>query len=46
MVFVAQRIGFVRGDDCTEVLRLADETSRMLVGLRISIAKRERKPLG
>jgi four helix bundle protein len=45
MVFVAQRLGFVRPDDCIDGLRLADETSRMLTGLRASIAKRNRKPL-
>jgi four helix bundle protein len=46
MVFVAQRLEFVRAPDCIEALRLADETSRMLAGLRLSIAKRNRKPLG
>jgi four helix bundle protein len=40
MVFVAQRLGFVRTEDCIDALRLADETSRMLTGLRISIARR------
>ena len=45
MVFVSQRLGFVRAGDCIEALRLADETSRMLAGLRSSIAKRDRKPL-
>jgi len=44
MVFVAQRLGFVSPADCSEVLRLADETSRMLTGLRLSIGKRNRKP--
>ena len=44
MVFVAQRLGFVRPADCTESLRLADETSRMLAGLLVSIRKRNRKP--
>ena len=43
MVFVAQRLGFVSPGDCTEALRLADETSRMLAALRVSIAKRNRK---
>ena len=46
MVFVAQRLGFVSAADCIEALRLADETSRMLAGLRVSIAKRNRKPIG
>jgi four helix bundle protein len=46
MVFVAQRLGFVRAPECIEALRLADETSRMLAGLRLSIAKRNRGPLG
>jgi four helix bundle protein len=45
MVFVAQRLGFVHAEDCIEALRLADETSRMLTGLRVSIAKRNRKSL-
>ena len=45
MLFVAQRLEFVRAPDCTEALRLADEASRMLAGLRASIAKRNRKPL-
>lgn len=40
MVLVAQRLGFVGAADCTEALRLADETSRMLAGLRVSIARR------
>ena len=40
MVFVAQRLALVSAADCTEALRLADETSRMLAGLRVSIAKR------
>ena len=40
MVFVAQRLRFVGAADCVEALRLADETSRMLAGLRVSIAKR------
>ena len=44
MVFVAQRLGFVTAADCTEALRLADETSRMLAGLRVSIAKRLSTP--
>ena len=42
MVFVAQRLGFVSPPDCTQALSLADETSRMLIGLRGSIAKRTR----
>ena len=46
MVFVAQRLGLVRADDCIPALRLADETSRMLTGLRLSIRKRNRTPLG
>ena len=45
LVSVAQRLGFVSAADCIEALRLADETSRMLTGLRVSIAKRNRKPL-
>ena len=44
MVFVAQRLGFVSAADCIEALRLADETSRMLAGLRVSIRKRNRRP--
>lgn len=40
MVFVAQRLRFVSAADCIEALRLADETSRMLAGLRGSIKKR------
>ena len=40
MVFVAQRLRFVSPADCLEALRLADETSRMLAGLRVSIQKR------
>jgi len=44
MVFVAQHLGFVRTDGCIEALRLSDETSRMLIGLRVSIAKRNPKP--
>ncbi len=40
MVFVAQRLRFVSAADCVEAVRLADETSRMLTGLRASIAKR------
>ena len=44
MLFVAQRLGFVSAADCSEALRLADETSRMLAGLRVSIKKRNRKP--
>ena len=40
MVFVAQGLALVSAADCTEALRLADETSRMLAGLRVSIAKR------
>ena len=44
MVFVAQRLGFVSAADCIEVLRLTDETSRMLTALRVSIAKRSRTP--
>ena len=43
MVFVAQRLAFVSPEDCVEALRLADETSRMLAGLRASIQKRTRK---
>src|SRR5687768_12614125 len=39
MVFVAQRLRFVSAADCIEALRLADETSRMLTGLRGSIQK-------
>jgi hypothetical protein len=46
MVFVAQRLEFVRADDCTEALRLADEISRMLIGLRVSVGKRNHKPAG
>ena len=46
MVSVAQRLGFVSAADSIEALRLADETSRMLAVLRVSIAKRNRKPLG
>ena len=46
MVLVAQRLGFASAADCLEALRLADETSRMLARLRVSIAKRNRKPLG
>ena len=46
MVFVAQRLGFASAADCIEAERLADETSRMLAALRVSIAKRNRKPLG
>ena len=42
MMFVAQRLGFVSAADCVEALRLADETSRMLAGLRASIASRNR----
>ena len=44
LVYVAQRLGFVSAADCIEALRLADETSRMLTGLRVSIKKRNRKP--
>ena len=40
MVFVAQQLGFVSAADCIEALRLAEETSRMLAGLRVSIRKR------
>jgi len=40
MVFVAQRLRFVSAPDCIEALRIADETSRMLAGLRLSIEKR------
>ena len=40
LVFVAQRLGFVSAADCIEALRVADETSRMLTGLRASIGKR------
>ena len=40
MLFVAQRLGFVSAADCIEALRLADETSRLLTGLRRSIGKR------
>ena len=46
LVFVAQRLGFVSVPDCTQALSLADETSRMLTGLRVSIAKRGRQPRG
>ena len=46
LVFVAQRLDFVLAADCAEALRLADETSRMLAGLRASIPKRNRKPPG
>ena len=46
LLFVAQRLGFVRADDCTQSLHLADETSRMLTGLRSSVRKRNRTPLG
>ena len=46
MVFVAQRLGFVSAADCVEALRLADQTSRMLSGLRVSIVKRDRKTPG
>src|SRR5688500_13908189 len=42
MVFVAQRLRFVSAADCIEALRLADETSRMLAGLRTRIKKRIR----
>jgi four helix bundle protein len=42
MVFVAQRLRFVSPADCIETLGLADETSRMLAGLRSSIEKRIR----
>lgn len=44
MVFVAQRLGFVSTPECTQALSLAEETSRMLIGLRSSIAKRARQP--
>jgi four helix bundle protein len=44
LVFIAQRLGFVSAANCIEALRLADETSRMLAGLRVSIKKRNRKP--
>ena len=44
MVFVAQRLGFVSTPECTQALSLADETSRMLIGLRSSIAKRAHQP--
>ena len=44
MVFVAQRLGFVSAADCTEALRLADEASRMLARLRVSIARRTPTP--
>ena len=44
IVLVAQRLGFVSAADCIEALRLADETSRMLVGLRVSLRKRNRRP--
>ena len=40
MLFIAQRLQFVSASDCIEALRLADETSRMLAGLRGSIEKR------
>jgi four helix bundle protein len=43
MVFVAQRLRFVSAADCVEAVRLADETSRMLAGLRVSIEKRVRR---
>ena len=46
MVFVAQRLAFVPPEDCVEALRLADETSRMMAGLRATIRKRNRKPPG
>ena len=46
MVFVAQRLAFVSQADCVEALRLADETSRMIAGLRTSIQRRNREPLG
>ena len=46
MVFVAQRLGFVSAAECVEALRLADETSRMLAALRVSVAKRNRRALG
>ena len=39
MVFIAQRLGFVSAADCIEALRLAEETSRMLAGLRAKIGK-------
>ena len=42
MMFVAQRLDFVSAADCVQALHLADETSRMLIGLRTSIAKRSR----
>ena len=43
MVFVAQHLRFVSAADCIEALRLADETSRMLAGLRGSIEKRRQR---
>ena len=42
MVFVAIRLKFVSAAESTNALRLADETSRMLAGLRTSIRKRTR----
>src|SRR5687767_4131966 len=33
LIFVAQRLGFATAVDCTEAMRLADETSRMLAAL-------------
>jgi four helix bundle protein len=46
LVLVAQRLGFVRAEHCVDALHLADETSRLLAGLRASIAKRNRTPSG
>jgi four helix bundle protein len=46
LVFVAQRLAFVLPEDCSQALRLANETSRMLAGLRVSIRKRARKSPG
>ena len=46
VVCSAQRLSFVSAADCVEVLRLAEETSRMLTALRRGIAKRNRTPLG
>ena len=43
LVFVAQRLGFVRAEHCIAALRLGDETSRMLAGLRVSIRTRNRE---
>ena len=46
LVYVAQRLAFAKADDCLGALRLADETSRMLAGLRATIRKQNRKGPG